>query len=59
MDQNLERDIDHLFSVFRNNTLTDLHELLPPVPAAKRYQAELEKELSQFRSAVMDRLKQL
>ncbi len=58
MDSKLKSDIEHLFSVFHNNTLMDLHEILPPVPAAQRYQAELEKELSGFRSAVMDRLEQ-
>ena len=58
MDARLKQDLDHLFSVFHNNTLMDLHELLPTVPAAQRYQVELEKELNEFHSAVMNRLDQ-
>lgn len=58
MDSLLKQDIDHLFSVFRNNTLMDLHQLLPPDPAAKRYQAALEQELTAFHAAVMNRLAQ-
>lgn len=58
MNAELKRDIDRLFSAFQNNTLMDLHKLLPPVPAAQRYQAELERELNDFRVAVLNRLDQ-
>lgn len=58
MDDRLKQDIDHLFSVFHNNTLMDLHQLLPPAPEAVRYQAKLEEELNDFRSAFLRRLEQ-
>lgn len=58
MDARLRQDIDHLFSVFHNNTLQDLHKLLPLVPEAIRYQAELEKGLNEFRAAIISRLEQ-
>jgi len=58
VDARLKQDIDHLFSVFHNNTLMDLHKLLPPAPATIRYQAELEKELNEFHTAIINRLKQ-
>lgn len=58
MDARLKQDIDHLFSVFHNNTLMDLHQLLPPASEAVCYQAKLEEELSDFRSALLRRLEQ-
>ena len=58
MDLKLKQDVDRLFSVFLNNTLTDLHQLLPPVPAAKKYQSELEDELHSFHAAILKRLDQ-
>lgn len=58
MDARLKQDIDHLFSVFHDNTLMDLHKFLPPAPAAMRYQAELEKELNEFHTAIISRLEQ-
>lgn len=56
MDAKLKQDIERMFSVFHDNTLMDLHQLLPPVPAAKQYQIELEHELADFRKALIDRL---
>lgn len=56
MDAKLKQDLERMFSVFHNNTLMDLHQLLPPVPAAKQYQIELERELTDFRKALIDRL---
>jgi len=56
MDLELKNDINRLFSIFLNNTQMDLHRLLPPVPAAKRYQSKLEDELEDFHSALLNRL---
>ena len=58
MDPKLKQDVNRLFSVFLNNTLEDLHNLLPPVPAAKQYQHALESELHDFRAALLRRLEQ-
>lgn len=58
MDAQLSQDLDRMFSVFHDNTLLDLHQLLPPVPAAKQYQVEFEHELEDFRKALIDRLGQ-
>ncbi len=58
MDTRLVQDLNRFFSVFHNNTLTDLHELLPAVPAAKQYQVELESELELLRASVLNRLKE-
>ena len=58
MDARLVQDLNRFFSVFHNNTLTDLHKLLPPIPAAKQYQVELESELELLRTSVLNRLKE-
>ena len=47
-----------MFSVFRNNTETDLHLLLPATPAAAKYQQELESELDTFRVSLLNRIEQ-
>ena len=58
MDARLVQDLNRFFSVFHNNTLTDLQKLLPPIPAAKQYQIELESELELLRTSVLIRLKE-
>lgn len=58
MNARLIQDLNRFFSVFHNNTLTDLHKILPSVPAAKQYQVELESELELLRTSVLNRLKE-
>lgn len=56
MDHRLKEDIDHYFSVFRNNVEEDLHKIFRPTPLAIGFQAKFEEELEDFRAALMDRL---
>lgn len=58
MDIRLKQDLDHFFSVFQNNTLLDLHQLVPPTPGAMRYQAELEAEIKLLQTSVLNRVEE-
>lgn len=56
LDPKLKQDLEHMFSVFRNNTEYDLRRLLPLTSQTLKYKKELESELESFKISVMNRL---